>query len=241
MKQTILITGASGAIGGMTAYAAALQKYDIIMAYRTRKTECEELAGQLEKMGSNVKSVAADICTREGRMALYQAAESFGGIDILVNNAGISHYAALSDTDDQTLEQVIASNLTAHMALTRDLLPLFLRRQKGAIVNISSVWGECGAAGEVAYSAAKAGLIGFTKALAKELAPSHITVNCVAPGVVQSKMLDALTPNDLHLLCDRIPLSRFADGLEIARVVLFTAQQEYMTGQVISPNGGLHI
>lgn len=241
MKKVILITGASGAIGSMTAYQAALQKYDIIMAYNTRQKECEALAEDLKNLGVAVQTVQADITTKSGRKELQSAVEKAGGLDVLVNNAGACHYGAFADIDDETLEKIISTDLTAHMALTRDLLPFFLQKQKGAIVNVSSIWGECGAAGEVVYSAAKAGLIGFTKALAKELAPSHITVNCICPGVVQSNMLSHFSDEELTRLTAQIPLGRFADGLEIARSILFTASQEYMTGQTISPNGGLYI
>ncbi len=241
MAKTILITGASGAIGGMVAYKAALKKYNIIMQYHTGEKVCRELAAQLEQFGARVTCVGADITKADGRAALVNSAKEFGGVDVLVNNAGCALYGLFDQTEDKCIEETVYTDLTAQMLLTKALLPMMLAKHEGSIVNISSIWGLTGGAGEVAYSAAKAGIIGFTKALAKEVAGGGIRVNCVAPGCVSSRMTAHFTKEEVQDICAQIPLGRFADALEIAESILFIAEQGYTTGQVFSPNGGMVI
>lgn len=241
MSKTILITGASGAIGSMIAYKAALKKYNIIMQYRTNEKACRELAAQLEGFGVRVLCVGADITKADQRAALVAAATELGGVDVLVNNAGSALYGLFDETTDAAVEQTVYTDLTAQMLLTKAVLPQMYARHEGSIVNISSVWGLTGGADEVVYSAAKAGIIGFTKALAKEAAGGGVRVNCVAPGCVQSRMTAHFTAEEIALICQDIPLGRFGDALEIAESVLFIAEQSYTTGQVFSPNGGMVI
>lgn len=241
MAKTILITGASGAIGGMVAYKAALKKYNIIMHYHTGEKACSELAAQLRDFGVKVKCVCADITKAQERTRLVDAAKEFGGIDVLVNNAGCAQYSLFDKTEDNEIEQTIYTDLTAQMLLTKALLPMMLSKHSGSIVNVSSVWGMTGGAGEVVYSAAKAGIIGFTKALAKEVAGGGIRVNCVAPGCVSSRMTARFTEQEVADICKQIPLGRFGNALEIAESILFIAEQSYTTGQVFSPNGGMVI
>ncbi len=241
MQKNILITGASGAIGSMIAYKAALKKYNIIMQYRTGEKVCKDLAAQLEGFGVRVLCVGADITKSEERAALVEQVRAFGGADVLVNNAGSALYGLLDETEDALIEQTVYTDLTAQMLLTKAVLPMMLSRHEGSIVNISSVWGLTGGAGEVVYSAAKAGLIGFTKALAKEVSGGGVRVNCVAPGCVKSRMTAHFTEEEIAGICEDIPLGRFGDALEIAESVLFIAEQSYTTGQVFSPNGGMVI
>jgi len=236
--KTILITGGSGAIGSMTAYLAVQNGYRVVLAYHQNRQAAENLKEDLEKMGGQLLLVQGDLTQGTHREALIQRAREWGGFDLLVNNFGVAHYAPFTDESDETLEQVLNANLLAHMSLTRLALPELLAKKSGAIINVSSVWGQTGGSCEVAYSAAKAGLIGFTKGLAKELAPSGITVNCVAPGIVESKMLGAL---DRDALKEMIPTGKLTSGLDVARAILFLAQQEQITGQVLAPNGGLYI
>ena len=241
MSKTILITGASGAIGGMVAYKAALKKYNIIMQYNTNEKAARELAEQLAAFGVKVRCVQADITKAEDRARLAQEAAAFGGVDVLVNNAGTALYGLFDENEDKDIERVITTDLTAQMLLTKAVLGQMYARHEGSIVNISSIWGLAGGAGEVAYSAAKAGLVGFTKALAKEAAGGGVRVNCVAPGCVQSAMTAHFTEEEIKGICEDIPLGRFGDALEIAESILFIAEQSYTTGQVFSPNGGMYI
>lgn len=234
MKK-MLITGGSGAIGSMTAYWGVRQGWEVLLAYRSNTQAAAELKEDLEKMGGKVTLFQGDLTLAADRERLSEIA---GAPDLLVNNFGVAHYAPFSEETDESIAEVLTTNLFSHMALTRLVLPGMIAQKKGAIINISSVWGQTGGSCEVAYSAAKAGLIGFTKALAKELAPSGITVNCVAPGCVESKMLQGL---DREALKEMIPTGQLCSGLDVAKCVLFLAEQEQITGQVLAPNGGMYI
>lgn len=234
MKK-MLITGGSGAIGSMTAYLGVRQGWEVLLAYHTNHQAAADLKEDLEKLGGTVRLFSGDLTQKEDRARL--AAEC-GKIDLLVNNFGAAHYSAFTEETDESIAEVLETNLLSHMALTRLILPEMLKAKSGAIINISSVWGQTGGSCEVAYSAAKAGLIGFTKALAKELAPSGITVNCVAPGCVESKMLQGLDRDELR---EMIPTGKLCSGLDVAKCVLFLAEQEQITGQVLAPNGGMYI
>ncbi len=237
--KTMLITGGSGAIGSMTAYLAVKKGWQVLLAYHTNQKAATELKEDLERLGRTVQLFCGDLTKEEDRLRLADfAAEQYEKIDLLVNNFGAAHHRPFTDETDASIDAVLQTNLHAHMALTRLFLPQMIAAKSGAIVNISSVWGQTGGACEVSYSAAKAGLIGFTKALAKELAPSGITVNCVAPGIVESKMLADL---DRDALREMVPTGTLCSGLDVANAILFLAEQEQITGQVLSVNGGLHI
>lgn len=236
--MTVVITGGSGAIGSMCAYEAAKRKYDIVLCYNKNKDGADRVVRMLSGFDVKISTVCADICTEGGIQKIVDEAKALGSADILINNAGISKIRAFLDTTEADTEDMLAANLKAHINLTRAILPQMIKKQSGSIVNISSVWGVCGASCEVIYSAAKAGLIGFTKALAKELAPTGITVNCVAPGCIESKMLDGL---DKDSLIEIIPMGRLGDGLEVARAVMFLATHGYITGQTLSVDGGMAI
>ena len=235
--KTMVITGGSGAIGSMTAYLGVRKGYQVVLAYHQNQKAAQNLKEDLEQMGGKLLLVQGDLTKEEDRARLIKVAETFGGIDVLVNNFGVARYSLFAEETAKTIAQVLETNLLSHMALTRLALPAMLAKKSGAIINISSVWGQTGGSCEVAYSAAKAGLIGFTKALAKELAPSGITVNCVAPGCVESKMLGEL---DREALKEMIPTGKFTTGLDVAQSILFLAEQEQITGQVLAPNGGLY-
>lgn len=237
--KTMLITGGTGAIGSMTAYWGVRQGWQVLLAYHKNREAAENLKEDLEKLGGTVQLFCGDLTQQADRRALAaEAIARFGKLDLLVNNFGTAHYSAFTEETDETINAVLQTNLLSHMALTRLLLPEMLKAKSGAIVNISSVWGQTGGSCEVSYSAAKAGLIGFTKALAKELAPSGITVNCVAPGCVESNMLQGL---DKEALKEMIPTGQLCSGLDVAKCILFLAEQEQITGQVLSPNGGMYI
>ncbi len=234
MKK-MLITGGTGAIGSMTAYLGVRQGWEVLLAYRSNHQAAANLKEDLEALGGKVTLFCGDLTQKEDRARL---AEECDAPDLLVNNFGVAHYAAFTEETEESLAEVLETNLLSHMALTRLLLPGMIRKKSGSIINISSIWGQTGGSCEVAYSAAKAGLIGFTKALAKELAPSGITVNCVAPGCVESNMLKGL---DLDALREQIPTGQLCSGLDVAKCILFLAEQEQITGQTLSPNGGMYI
>lgn len=234
--MTTVITGGSGAIGSMCAYEAAKRGMDIVLCYNNNEASALSVKEMLAGFNVKLSLVKADITTDSGRKAICSAAQKNGGADILINNAGVSQIKAFCDTNEEDTARLLSVDLQSHIDLTRMLLPQMLKKQSGAIVNISSVWGVTGGSCEVLYSSAKAGLIGFTKSLAKELAPSGITVNCVAPGCIASKMLDGL-----ENLEDLIPLGRVGDGLEVAKAVFFLATHGYITGQTLSVDGGMNI
>ena len=162
----------------------------------------------------------------------------FGGLDVLVNNAGISKVNVIQDTTLADWEEVNGVNLRGVFLCSREAVRSMISHGRGAIVNIASVWGEVGASCEVAYSATKGGVIAFTKALAKELAPSHITVNCISPGVIDTEMNGNLSAEEMEELINQIPLGRLGNGADVASAVLFAAESSYMTGEVISIGGG---
>lgn len=237
--KSMIITGGSGAIGSMTAYWAVRQGWQVVLAYYKNETAAKNLQEDLAAMGGKVHLFQGDLCQAQARQALIDfALQQCGSIDLLVNNFGAAHYKEFAQETAESIDGVLQVNLLSHMDLTRRLLPHLLSKKSGAIINISSVWGQTGGACEVSYSAAKAGLIGFTKALAKELAPSGITANCVAPGVVESRMLQDLDREELKKM---IPTGALCSGLDVAKCILFLAEQEQITGQVLSPNGGLYI
>ena len=239
MTKSMIITGGTGAIGSMTAYWAVRQGWQVVLAYHQNKEAAQNLLEDLAALGGKVHLFQGDLCQEQDRCALIAfALEQCGSIDLLVNNFGAAHYREFLAEDTASIQEVLHKNLLSHMALTQALLPHLLSKKSGAIINISSVWGQTGGACEVSYSAAKAGLIGFTKALAKELAPSGITVNCVAPGVVESKMLQDLNREELKKM---IPTGELCSGLDIAKCILFLAEQEQITGQVLAPNGGMYM
>ena len=251
--KTILITGSSRGIGAQIARQAFLSgTYHVVIQYRAHRARADALAASLETIArenperrfGKLLVQYADV-TREADVdALFSAAEAaFGRVDVLVNNAGISSFRLFTDLTLSEWNETMATNVTGAFLCCRRALPKMVHEKYGRIVNVSSVWGLCGASCEVHYSASKAALIGLTKALAKEVAPSGITVNCVAPGVIDTEMNAALKKEDLDALRDETPLGRIGTVSDVAKTVLFLASDDasFLTGQVVSPNGGLVI
>ena len=238
MSKTVLITGASRGIGAQTARAFAQAGHRVVLNYHTSADKAEALAAEL-----NGLAVQADVADSGQVHAMLQRAQQrFGGIDILINNAGISHFGLFDTLSEQDWNRLLAVHLSGAFHCIQGVLPHMLHQKSGCIVNVSSIWGITGASCEAAYSTAKAGLIGMTKALAKELGPSGIRVNCVAPGVVDTDMNAALSPEDLEVLKEETPLGSICSPDEIAKTILFLSRPDsFLTGQVISPNGGLVI
>lgn len=232
--SVILITGGTGAIG--TALAEEFARTDdVIFTYNSNKEQARSLMGKL-----NCFCAPTDIADADSvNTTVQNVLREFGHIDILVNNAGISLIKPFLDTSFEEWRQMIDIDLTGVFNMTRAVAPSMVSRKSGAVVNISSVWGVHGASCEVAYSAAKAGVIGFTKALAKELGPSGITVNAIAPGVIDSPMNSAnLTPEELSELAEETPLGRLGQAAEVAKAVRAVAENRFITGQVLGVDGG---
>ena len=233
MKR-VLITGASRGIGAACARLFAKSGYDVIINYNNSKEEALRLAREI-----GAETIRADVSSSAQVDDMFKAA---GEVNILVNNAGISGFYMLDAMSDDEWNKMIGVNLNGVFYCIRAVLPQMLRRKSGAIVNVSSMWGICGSSCEAAYSASKAGVIGLTKALAKEVGPSGIRVNCVAPGAIDTDMNKKLGGDAIKELCEETPLGRLGSPEEVARAILFLADDDgFITGQVLSPNGGLVI
>lgn len=244
MAQTVLITGASKGIGAETAILFAQKGYNVAMNYHRSAAAAEMLCSTLTDNGYSAMCVGADVSNADEVNVMVQKVKShFGKIDILVNNAGIAEQKLFNDLTVNDWNRMIGVNLTGAFNCTRAVVNGMINRKYGVIINISSIWGETGGSCEVHYSAAKAGLIGFTKALAKELGPSGIRVNCITPGVISTNMNAALSVEDLNALADDTPLCRIGTTKEVANAVYMLASDEasFITGQVLGVNGGLHI
>jgi len=235
--KTALITGASRGIGRATAECFGAAGYDLILVCRSSIDSLRETAASLqEKYSIRCLAAQADMGREEAVKELFQSIDT---LDVLVNNAGIAHIGLLSDMTADEWHRVLAVNLDSCFYACRAAIPLMLRNHKGRIINISSVWGAQGASMEVAYSASKGGVNAFTRALAKELAPSNIQVNAIACGVIDTAMNSCLSPEDKAVLTTEIPADRLGRPEEAARLILLTAQApEYMTGQIITMDGG---
>lgn len=230
MKKA-LITGGTGAIG--SALCEIFSKaYEVIFTYNSNEKGARELEQRL-----GARAVKCDISDREQVKAL---AEECGGCKVLINNAGISEIALFSDIIPEKWDRMIGVNLTGTYNVTYAMLPYMIHNKDGTIINISSVWGVHGASCEVHYSAAKAGLIGFTKALAKEVGPSGIRVNCIAPGVIQSEMNAHLSAEEMQELIDSTPLMKIGTGRDVAEAALFLAEAGFVTGQTLGVDGGFY-
>ncbi len=242
--RTVLITGAAKGIGKATTQVFAENHFNVVINYLSSVEAAQSLANNLQERGLSALALCADITQKvQVEKMVNEACHTFGSIDILVNNAGISHYKLFPEITEEEWDRMINVHLKGMYNCCKLVVPEMIRKKKGKIINMSSIWGMVGASCEVSYSTAKAGMIGFTKALAKELGPSNIQVNCVAPGVIETDMLSNLTEADKILLKEEIPLMRFGQVQEIANLVFYlaTPQADYITGQVISPNGGLVI
>lgn len=234
MKKA-LVTGGSGGIGAAVCEVLANEGYYVYIGYSSSREKAEILA---EKIGGEPLKI--DVSDTE---SINSAVKIAGEIDLLVNNAGISEIDLFTSISAEKSSRIMAVNLVGAMELTRKILPAMINRKSGCIINISSMWGEVGASCEVDYSASKAGLIGFTKALAKEVAPSGIRVNCVSPGFIMTEMNSRFSAEDLELIREDIPLGIFGEPRHIADTVAFLASEkaEYITGQIIGVNGGMII
>lgn len=235
--KTVLVTGGSRGIGKSIVQKFAENGYNVILNY----SKSEEAAYRLSEKYNNVKIFKADVSNKKQVQEMVDyATNEFKKIDILINNAGISSTGLLQDLSEEELTRIFSVNVNGTFFCTQAVLPQMIARHEGKIINISSVWGLVGASNEVAYSASKAAIIGFTKALAKEVGPSNIRVNCIAPGIVMTDMVSDYTVEEFDDIRSQIPLERIGSTEDISNLAYFLAGDEadYITGQVISPNGG---
>ena len=239
MNKTILITGASRGIGHALALAYAKKQYNLVICGRNSRT-LENTADEIRLLGADCLAVPCDVGKYEEVKALFdRISERFGNIDVLINNAGISHIGLLQDMSIDDWNNIINTNLSSVFSTCKLAIPDMIRNHSGSIINISSVWGVCGASCEVAYSATKGGINAFTKALAKELAPSGINVNAIACGVIDTDMNRCFSDEERQNIIEEIPAGRMGSPDEVASLALSISEgSNYLTGQIIILDGG---
>lgn len=241
MNKTVIVTGGAKGIGAAISSLFAKFGYNVIVNYNNSKDAAENLCAQLTAEGHSCLPFKADVSNSLEVKKLFEfAAQNFGKIDTVINNAGIAQQKLITDTTDQDYDKMIATNLNSVFYCSREAAKYMVKEKNGSIINISSMWGISGASMEVHYSAAKAGVIGLTKALAKELGPSNIRVNAIAPGVVKTDMLNGFSDDDLKELANATPLQRLGTPEDVAKTALFLASSDasFITGQIISVDGG---
>lgn len=237
MSKFVLITGASGGIGGAIALQLAQEGYSLYLHYHQNDSSIQELLHTLSIYKGEYIPIQADLATPNGYKKIV---ENVFSIDAIVHNSGISHYGLFIDTDRDILEEMIMVHMTSPLLVTKELLPKMIRKQRGNVLVITSIWGQTGAACEVAYSTVKGAQIAFVKSLSKELALNGIRVNGIAPGAVDTSMLSQFSSDELDLIKGEIPMGRLAVPKDIAESVSFllSERSSYITGQILSVNGG---
>lgn len=242
MRRTVLITGGSRGIGAACVGAFARAGWSVVFLYRRAEEAAEALCARLRGEGLDVSCRRCDVSRRdEVFRTVNDLMRTYHRFDALVNNAGVAHIGLFTDMTEEQWDALFAVNVKGAFNVTQAVLPSMISQGSGAIVNVSSMWGEVGASCEVAYSAAKAALIGMTKALAKEVGPSGVRVNCVSPGVIDTDMNAELTEADLAALAEETPLGRTGRAEEVAEAALYLCGEgaSFITGQVLGVSGGL--
>ena len=243
-NKTAVITGASRGIGKKIAEVFAKNNYNVIINYNNSYSDANELKNRIVSAGGNAEIFKCNVSDySEAKSLIAFCIEKYGQIDVLINNAGISEIKLFTDITPDDWNKMITTNLTGVFNCTSCAVKEMLKNKSGNIINISSMWGQVGASCEVHYSAAKAGVIGMTKALAKELGLSGIRVNCISPGVIETDMMKGFTPEELDSLKEEIPLNRFGSSEDVAELALFLASDKArnITGQNFATNGGMVI
>lgn len=242
--RTVLITGASRGIGAAAARAFAQNGDRVMIHYHQQQARARALCTQLRQAGAQAACVQADVAERaQVEAMLAQTERQFGPVEVLVNNAGVAQQALFTDVSEAEWDRLFAVNVKGMFFCIKGVLPGMISEKRGKIVNLSSMWGQVGASCEVGYSASKAAVIGLTKALAKEVGPSGIQVNCVAPGVIDTEMNAALDEQTRAMLAEETPLGVLGTAADVARAIVFLAspQADFITGQVLGVNGGFVI
>lgn len=241
-NKVALVTGGTTGIGKAIAQELAKSGFNIAINYRTETEEMQELKKEIEANNVKCLFVKADISKfEETEKMAKEVIENFGKVDVLVNNAGVTKDGLIMRMKEDAFKQVIDINLVGTFNVTRNIVPYMVKQRSGRIINIASVVGLVGNAGQSNYSASKAGIIGFTKSLAKELSSRNILVNAVAPGFIETKMTDVLNETVKENILSQIPLGRMGNPSEVANVVKFLSEEDssYITGQVINIDGGM--
>lgn len=240
--KTVIVTGGSRGIGAAIVKELALKKYNVVLNYNKSEKEAEKIKEELKENDINIEIFKADISDKKQAKELIEfTLNKFKNIDVLINNAGIDQIKPFMEITENDWNTMFKINLNSVFNCTQEALKNMIHNKKGCIINISSIWGITGASCEVHYSASKAAIDGMTKALAKELGPSNIRVNSIAPGLVNTEMNKELSREDLAELKKEIPLGRIAQPEEIAKSVEWLIEDEYVSGQIISVNGGWNI
>ena len=242
--KVAIVTGASGGIGSAVAEKLIDDGFFVFAHYNNNKKGVDELAKKLGERSQNLFAIKADLLNLADIDKMASAVlKSFSHVDVLVNNAGAGLYKLITETTEKEWDDIFNLNVKSTYYLTNKFLPSMIDRKKGKIVNVSSMWGQVGASMEVAYSASKAALIGYTKALAKELAPSNINVNCVCPGVIDTPINARFSKEDMDCLAQETPLGRIGKSSEVAELISFLCSENsnFITGQVIACDGGFSL
>lgn len=241
-SKTVFVTGASRGIGKEVALRFAEKGYNVVINYTSSKTNVEELKSEFESKGVKTLIMQADVTNKDAIEELVKKAiEEFGSIDVLVNNAGITRDNLLMRMSEEEFDKVIEVNLKGTYIVTKAVIKYMMKKRKGSIINLSSVVGVVGNAGQCNYASSKAGIIGFTKSVAKELASRNIRANAVAPGFIETDMTAVLSDEVKENIYNQIPLKRMGTTKEVANLIYFLGSEEssYITGQVINIDGGM--
>lgn len=242
VNKVVIVTGGSRGIGAEIVKTLANENYKVILNYNNSKEQAEKIQQELLEQGKEIEIIKADVSKKEEAKKLIQfAINKFNKIDVLINNAGISQEGLFTDVTEEEWQKIMNINLNSVFYCTQQALKYMIQEQQGCIINISSIWGETGASCEVTYSATKAAINGMTKALAKEVGPSNIRVNAIAPGIIDTDMNRNLTTEELEQIKEQIPLNKIGKAIDIAKCVKWLIEDEYTTGQIISINGGWYI
>lgn len=241
MKNVVFVTGGSGGIGSEICREFARNGYPVAIGYNSNLGSAKSIADEINTNGGIAMAVKCDIGSEKSiECSIQEIQNNLGAIEILINNAGVANIGLFTDLNANEIAGLININLTGAMLCSKIVLPQMIRQKHGKIINITSVWGEFGASCEVVYSAAKAGLIGFTKALSKEVAPSGINVNAISAGIIDTPMNDELSEDDILTITDEIPIGRIGKPSDISSAALFLASESanYISGQIIRIDGG---
>ena len=242
MNKVIIVTGGSRGIGANVVKSLAKDCDKVILNYNKSEEFAKQIQKELEKENIKIDIFKADVSKKADVLAMTEyVIEKYNRVDVLINNAGISQEKLFTDISDEEWKRIMDVNLNSVYYCTKAVIPYMIQKKCGCIINISSIWGVTGGSCEVGYSTSKAAIIGFTKALAKEMGPSNIRINCIAPGIIDTDMNKNLNETDIEAIKDEIPLNRIGLTEDIAKCVKWLIEDNYTTGQVININGGWYI
>jgi len=242
MAKTVIVTGGSRGIGATIVNLLAKENYNVVLNYNKSEEIAKKIQEEFTTLGKTVEIFKADVSKREEVKKLVEfTIKKFGKIDVLINNAGISQTKLFTEITDEDWSNMLDIDLNSVFYMTQEVVPYMIHEKEGCIINISSIWGMIGASCEVHYSVAKAGVDAMTKSLAKELGPSNIRINSIAPGIIDTDMNKYLSKKELEEIKEEIPLGKIGDTYSIAKCAKWLIEDNYTTGQIISINGGWNV